>query len=261
MTKEDDSKEVIGESAQMLSQIFGAILVSSQFGGDPYLTGATSFFSQFINLRGKLKNKRVNSFVIELGKYFNSIDVDFDWENANSEDFSDFFEQLIINVSKTSSQKKRALYKKMILSQIVKPKELDLSLRYLKLIDGLEEIQIQLLQHWVQNESRFRQYRRDLKPLFKKERDYNEYLNNGMKKDLGGKKQPIIDKIRETIKTREIISNVVEEQELQYLINDLKSSYILEQTVSGNGAMYGDKLFEYHIISDFGDKFVEFVID
>ena len=165
MNKKKDSKEIVSEVVNTLSQVFIASLGAMASGSEPYTTGAFTLLSEFTQLRGRLKVNRTLNFVSEFGKYIETIDKEFDWKNVNREDFGDFFEELLTAITKTNSKNKLDRFKRLLFSQIKKPADPDMASRYLALTTILDDGHILILNHFFVLERKLHSDRASLDKL------------------------------------------------------------------------------------------------
>ena len=239
MKIKDDSKEVATEVINTLSQIFIGAMTAVASGSDPYTAGAGVFFGQIAGLRSKLKINRVENFVVELGKYMESKNVSLDWENVNSEDFGDFFEEILMKISRTSSKKKLERFKLLVMGQIVSPISYNYILRFSELVDKLQDLQIDILTTYVNTEEEFVKIQDALREIYKEKDDTEIMLlkvksdNRASKKQtdmmikgmerLEGDilyKQNAYNQIR---RTRNSQFKALGENEFNFILNDLRA--------------------------------------
>lgn len=115
------------------------------------LIGAIPFAGTLINeaifeARGRLKQNRVNSFIENFASYIGKFKKEeLKLEQINNDDFGDFFEELILRVSKTSSTEKRNAFKNILTNQFLESIEFDYSLLIVDAIDNLHIKQIPIL--------------------------------------------------------------------------------------------------------------------
>ncbi len=231
MNKSKESKEIRNESFNSLYQIFVAATAACLAGGDMILAGGGTFLTQIIGLRSKLKFNRASRFVEEFMDFMTKSQTNFDRDYINSEDFSDFFEDLIISVSKTNSDLKIKRYKNILLNQLIVRKDYDTSVRYLNLANNLEENQIVILQHWSLHEF--------ITPT----------LNIGLTKE-------------QTINlnsSRKLLGQKIEHSELEFLVIDLRSKGLLKRKDGAMGATRPISIFDHHSITEIGKEFVDYL--
>lgn len=115
------------------------------------LIGAIPFAGTAINeavfeARGRIKQNRINTFIENLGEYLNQFkEEDLNLEQIKNDDFGDFFEELIIKVSKTRSESKRKAFQTLLANQLVNPSPIDFAELILGTISSLQEKQIPIL--------------------------------------------------------------------------------------------------------------------
>ena len=269
--KSKTDKDILPESATTLSKVLIAAS-ASVLTGDPVIgAGAATFLTEtFFGIRGRLKLKRSENFIIEFSNYIRSINPEFDIETVNSEDFSDFFEQVIIKVSQTNSVNKLNWIKKLTANQILNPVSYDLVHRYLDLVANLTTNHIILLQHWFFNELKYRHLLREfhdernrLKNEFdaeinkaSKDETYSDYQTRLLNYDL-------IDKegFRETIKEkRKELFSRFEKDEFDFWAHDLRILGVFEHDTTSN-SYQGDRAFEYLYLSPFGKKACSYILN
>jgi hypothetical protein len=97
--------------------------------------------------RGRIKQDRINKFVEALASYLAGLkEVELDIDQIEREDFGDFFEALLLEVSITHSENKREAFKNLLLRQITQPKEIDYALLLMNVISELHEREIPILE-------------------------------------------------------------------------------------------------------------------
>lgn len=278
--KKKETKEVSQEVFQRLSQGILAGMTTVAAGGDEITAAIATIVGGFANLRGKLKANRVNSFVIELMKYTDSFRDQFNLEYIDSDEFGDIFEEIVLNVSKTNSKRKLEFFRNIVASQAIEPKETDVSLRFIRLVKELEEIQIQLLVHWKENESKYRAVAVGPRKSTLRMQEFSKNSKSTKYSHYYSKPDPsLIDKepeneeeaeaieimklkieeekkVFETMKPREIFWQICDESELHYLINDLISKGFLRSTEINSK---GDSLFSRNELTKFGEDFLEYL--
>lgn len=256
MKIKNDSKEVATEVINTLSQVFIGAMTAVASGSDPYITGAGVFFGQIAGLRSKLKINRVEHFVIELGKYMESKNVSFDWENVNNEDFGDFFEEILIKISKTSSKKKLERFKLLVMGQIVTPISYDYILRFTELVDKLQDVQIDILTTYVNTEEEFIKIQ-DAVSKSNKEKDKTEIMLSKVKSDSRSshKQTDIMTKGLEKLegvildqqnaynrirRARNSKFKALGENEFNFILNDLRAMGLIYNPSKGRASDTGE---------------------
>ena len=97
--------------------------------------------------RSRLKQKRVNSFVREFSKYLEkNSSIHISRDDIKTDEFGDVFEEIIISVSKTSSDQKRDVFKKILASQMSSScVSADTAQRYISITNQISELQFLIL--------------------------------------------------------------------------------------------------------------------
>lgn len=271
MKKDDDSREVTGEVVQTLSQVFIGALAVAVAGGDPYVAGAGVLTSQLTSLWGKMKINRVEKFTLSFVKYLNSIHPNLDWTNTNNEDFSIFFEKLLVHVSSTTSLKKLKCLRNIAVNQILTPKDFDVISKYMEIISKLSEQQIVILTHLYTEEKAFKHAdnRRiqivnvlaDPKKTKNTDKDIIERYQTQTTESLNSlknEKNNMIDLMNRISGKRKPLFQTFEVGEFDFLINDLKSFGLLWQKVGGS-SFRGVGAFTHMEITEFGENLYEFI--
>ena len=254
MKEKDDSKEVASTAFQTVAQVIIAGAAATII--DPVVgAGAGALASQFFGLRGQLKMARANSFVIELGKYMQSVKGDFEWENANREDFGDILEEVINKVIRTSSEKKRERFKLTVAGQIINPLPYDYISRFINLIEMLSEEQIIILKTYVSTEEEFINIQAETAKIYETKESSlkaqnnlvlnkaNEKLTKQTKMRLQSlegeilEKQNAYNRIRR--KRNERIKNIGE-NEFNFMLNDLRVLGLVYNPSEGRASDTGE---------------------
>ncbi len=256
MKIKDDSKEVATEVINTLSQIFIAAITAVASGSDPYTAGAGVFFGQIAGLRNKLKINRVENFVVELGKYMESKNISFDWENINSEDFGDFFEEILMKISRTSSKKKIERFKLLVMGQIVSPVSYNYILRFSELVDKLQDLHIDILTTYVNSEEEFIKIQDALSKIYK-EKDNTEIMLLKVKSDSRASKKQIdmmtkgMERLEGAILDKQNLYNQIRrtrnsqfkalgENEFNFILNDLRVMGLIYNPSEGRASDTGE---------------------
>ena len=122
-----------------ISTLRGAI------GAIPFVGTAINEFA--FEARGRIKQERVNQFIYSFAEHISQFkESEISIEQIKNEDFGDFFEELLIKVSRTHSEAKRDALKNLLTNQIIKPKGIDYTQLLLEIISSLHENQIPILQ-------------------------------------------------------------------------------------------------------------------
>jgi hypothetical protein len=96
--------------------------------------------------RGRIKQDRINKFIESFAEYLTELKpVQLHINQIEKEEFGDFFEEIIIKVSKTKSEIKKEVFKKLLANQLTKPQDFDYASLLLDTIGSLHEGQIPIL--------------------------------------------------------------------------------------------------------------------
>ncbi len=229
---------------------------------------ATFFTEAFFGIRGRLKTERVETFIKEFSQYIRSVNPDFDPEYVDSEDFGDFFEEVLIRVSKTNSKEKLGIIKRLLAQQTIKPESFDLANAYLDIASELNQNHIVLLKHWYVEEERhrnlmkqFRIERERLKACYDQgdgkistNETYSEYQTRLLDYNkIDG------ENFREEIKViRTQFMKSFENGEFDFWTQDLRRIGLLEHDTTSN-RYTGEKAFTYLYLTPLGKSFMDFI--
>tara|TARA_R110001583_G_scaffold192520_3_gene359118 strand:+ start:1271 stop:2086 length:816 start_codon:yes stop_codon:yes gene_type:complete len=267
----EKSKNILKEGGINLSKV---IITASAgiLSGYPILgTGiATVLTETFFSIRGNLKLKRTENFIIEFSKYIKNINPNFDTEKIDSEDFGDFFEQLLKKVSETNSTIKLLGYKKLAANQVLKPISYNLIPKYLDLISNINDNHIIIIKHWFFEETRYKSLLKefDLKGKFLKNQfesgidktndseSYSDYQTRLLNYDEIDK-----ENIRELIKVKrnKLIENFGVDEFDFWTFDLIKLGVLAHHT---NLSSYNaESAFRSLYISPFGKKVFEYIFE
>lgn len=122
----------------------------SLFGAIPYV--GTLLTEVLFESRSRLKQKRINDFIINLQKVFEKTDQNLINKNIIQEEgYGDVLENILIDVSKTRSEKKVELYSNLLLNQTLKPLETDRLELFYDIIKGLNQNEILIIDYYSTN--------------------------------------------------------------------------------------------------------------
>jgi len=106
----------------------------------PFLTEA------IFDLRGKLKQKRVNEFVESFAKHLEiAHTLDTEINPLTTEAFSDIWENVLHKVARTRSAKKIQMFQNVLITHILSDPDADLTEMYMDIIDRISEKQLLIL--------------------------------------------------------------------------------------------------------------------
>lgn len=122
----------------------GLALLKGAIGAIPYAGSALN--EMLFELRSKVKQDRVNNFVNSFAEYIEKVsENELDLEQIKSNNFGDFFEELLINISKTNSEIKILAFRNLLLNQLMNKQEIDKAELLLNVVNSLNEKQIEIL--------------------------------------------------------------------------------------------------------------------
>lgn len=116
-------------------------------------TVASTFIGPFLtetlfDLRGKLKQKRINDFVERLAAHFGMDNhLNIDQRLLTTEAFSDILENALVKVSRTRAESKIILFKQVLIDHIVSGTPPEATEMYLEIVDKLTEKQLLILKN------------------------------------------------------------------------------------------------------------------
>ena len=253
MKEKNNDREVAIESFETLSQILIAGATATVT--DPVIgAGLGSLLGQFFALRGKLKMNRATSFIIELGKYMESIDGDFDWKNADREDFQDIMENIMTRAVKTNSIKKLERYKLLAANQIIEPKPYDYISRYIDLTEKLSDKQMSILIGYVESEEEFVAVQDELGSLYNQKERYSQTIEKLLtnvkvsqlakyKKDiqkLDGEIVTVQNRFNQLRRLRNREFNEMEDGEFNFMLFDLRTLGLIYNPAQGRASDTGE---------------------
>ncbi len=94
----------------------------------------------------RIKQERVNYFILSFTKYLKDQGLEsVEIEKVNIEDFGDVFEMIIRKVSQTKSKEKIERFKKILIGEILKPKDSEFKETFIDIVGKLNETQIIIL--------------------------------------------------------------------------------------------------------------------
>ena len=264
-------KDVLPESANTLSKVI-ITASASMLSADPIMgVGAATFLTEiFFGIRGRLKLKRAENFIVEFSKYIRKINPDFDIETIESEDFGDFFEQVLIKVSQTKSKEKLMAIKKLTANQVLKPVSYDLAHKYLELASNLNENHLVIIRHWYIEEQKYKALLRKFDLERKRLREnYDKGLNKVNIQETYSEYQTRllnyneIDKenLREIIKDkRKKLHESFEVDEFDFWNHDLRKLGVFEHDTRSN-SYKGERSFQYLYLSPFGKRALDYLLN
>lgn len=142
----------------------GITAFKSLLGAVPYV--GTALNELFFESRSRLKQKRINDFVKSFSDYLETVnESEISLEKINQEEFGDFFENLMMKVSKTSSTEKINAFRNILADQLIKPKKTNYSELIIDIINNLIEQQILIIDSFYFFSQTYVEKRKELKKL------------------------------------------------------------------------------------------------
>lgn len=243
----------------------------------PFVGGVINEYA--FEARGRIKQERVNSFIHEFAEYLTQFKpVQLDIEQIKKEEFGDYFEEVIISVSKNHSKIKKDAFKHLLANQLLKPKGINYAELLLSTIDGLHEKQIPILNKlndsssssYIDFKGELIQDKRELSRIEKKlKAEYGQldsvedamYVDEiqNLKKEKKEVQEKILNLESKVEKFKEpFVSETYEipNHEFYFLIQDLCNKGLLIDT----GMKYGAEPYELFEISQLGIDLVEAIV-
>lgn len=235
------------------------------------IPGAGGFLNEIIfNQRARLKQKRINSFIVALSDYLIEYDIEnFDTSKVDSEYFGDIFETVLLNVAMTSSESKRKRFKTILGREFISPSNDDYKNTFINLVQELSENQIIFLSKYYKDseniKSKFSQYSDIDKEL--QESKQLDPISSGSKSTFG----------RELNKRKQITNENLKKQtfeDISEVNNKIKQIDNLSPEVTeliiddliGKGLMKREPLIgigseghTFEMITSLGQKFIEYL--
>lgn len=218
------------------------------------------------DFRGRIKQERINNFVILLSEYFGNNPVK-DEGILTSEDFGDLFEAVLKRVALTKSQQKHARFRDILINYINHPYlDSDDTDVFLELISYLNDTAIIILKHHKIFDADF-----DFKRIYynKLNAEIIQLQNFSLGNSVSGtvSQRTLLDKVqelkelddefKELEKTKEAKFYNISEESFLYYKQILFARGLLSD--KGVGAI-GIKPFQNMGITEFGIKFINFIV-
>jgi hypothetical protein len=238
----------------------------------------TALNEAIFEVRGRIKQNRVNNFVEEFSEFLGQFSEDeINLEQVGEEEFGDFFEELIIKVAKTHSAVKVKVFQNLLANQLMEPKEIEYAVLLLDIAGNLQEKQIPILHGFNENiASCYVEYSGQLieekRELYKYEKELKaEYWkldsaedaifveevqelerNIEVQKKTIEKTKVLVDKNSQPFKAE---TYNCEGYEFFYLVQDLASKGL----VVDMGVRFGAEPFDLVEITQLGINLIEFI--
>jgi hypothetical protein len=244
-------KEKRGEVALSTASTFQKIVLGFMPGGH--------VITEFIDFRSNLFQERILRFSQLMKKELEEIyNGEIDINNFSTEEFVDVFEAVIRRVQNTSSEVKLERYKNILLKQIVEPTTEPMILKYVSLLDQINEVQLVIL-------SRMQRYEYFTKV------DFIHLLIENDTELSNGEFYYRLDRnnLKINIGTHSVITNMAE---IDFYVSELVSLGVLNTKAKEKISMFpnmhtlgGDDKIEQreieieHCITPIGKRFINFI--
>lgn len=122
--------------------------------------GAIPFVGTALNevifeCRGRIKQNRINNFVLQLGEYIEDHSENIDVDYIKSEQFGDILESIFTNVLRTGVQDKIARFKKILVNQMNPSNYNEFTDTFLDIVSKINEKEIQILDYYSKNDDEY----------------------------------------------------------------------------------------------------------
>lgn len=230
-----------------------------------------AFVSEIFRISSSFKAKKAEKFIIDFSNYLKSINPKFDTKTLNSQNYHFFFEDVLVKVSKTKSQKKLDRFRNIALNQIINPLDFDLAEKYLDLVDKLTDNQIIILFHFFEEEPKLltanAKISRINKKLYPDPNSGGSTIKAPIRNESSNKDLSLKLEVREA---KEMVKNIVTKREhlvssitieiFDFFLNELKSLGLIHITKDGSDNRYtGTKAFRAHELTKLGESFYKFI--
>ncbi|UPK72859.1 hypothetical protein [Chitinophaga filiformis] len=239
------------------------------------VTPGGGFLNEYIEFRSRIKQERFNNFISQFAEYLTSNNIEAN-PDLNNEDFDDLFEAVIRRVVSTKSAEKHNRFRDILLNFIENPSmEIDEAEIFLGLANDLSDPAIIILkQHkilrrnFVDKNTKLRRLEYDLPILNGKTVAESTLKEKGLANNFDFVNQQRLDtdleikKIKAEIDALNAINAAsyynMDEDAFLYQKQILLSKGLLADNYTG--ATVGGSPFVYMTITEFGEKFIEFII-
>jgi hypothetical protein len=206
----------------------------------------------FLNYRSGLKQKRILDFAESLKSVFeDELNLKLDNYNFESVDFVDIFDSVMNKVQLTKSEYKMERYRNILVNHMIDPVQDILTLKYIELLDSINEVQLVIL-----NET----------PTREQIISFKRMITRLSEEEFGN----LADSMLENGSAKILISNqpvTIHLDDIDFYINDLVSKGLIdkrtEEQVQNVPALGGDLKESYSIttykVSKTGIKFLNFI--
>ena len=226
------------------------------------------FSDVLFEYRGKVKERRLLSFLASLRDYISENNPQIDVNTIQSDEFGDLFENILRKVSQTRQERKIIGFRNILVKGIVGNSDIYYCDLFSEILTQMHEKQIEILFVYSEELNRLGISLKlrhkldselyDLQSTIKKseENDNSELLINLV--DLKFKSEKMKNDLKETNHIRKAEHYNISEGEYQYFLQDLYNKSLL--TDEGMGAI-GTAPFEIMHVTEFGSKFLDFIVN
>lgn len=172
--------EIKRENRRIVAEEALIIVTKGTIGGIPFV--GTLLNEALFESRSRLKQARLNAFFEKMVPRITQLEEEkIDKDHLRSEEFSDFFEELLQKVVKTKSEEKLELFRRVLLGAIMGNKSPDFSTLFLNILDELTVDEIKVFRehyelHLQRKEHRTRGKHQGPEPI-----DYTQETISGFK--------------------------------------------------------------------------------
>lgn len=128
----------------------GISILKGLIGAVPY--AGTALNEAIFECRSRIKQNRINNFVLQLGQYIEDHNENIDLEYIKSEQFGDILESIFKEVLRTGVKDKLDRFKKILVKQMNSSNHVEFTETFLDIISKLNEKEIELLDYYSKND-------------------------------------------------------------------------------------------------------------
>ncbi|WP_436488803.1 hypothetical protein [Chitinophaga sp. ARDCPP14] len=238
-------------------------------------TPGGAFINEYIEIRSRIKQERFNNFVSQLSEYLTNNKIEAN-ANLKMEDFGDLFESVLRRVTATKSAEKHSRFRDILLNFMENAEvEIDEAEIFLDLANDLNDIAVIILKH---HKILKREFSEKNTRLYKLEQNL-PVLNGKVVREMALKEKGVandfdvvnlqrldtdltIKKLKVEIKELDAIKMPsfynLDEYTFLYYKQILLSKGLLKDNFAGN--TIGGSPFIYMTITEFGEKFIDFIL-
>lgn len=129
---------------KIIIQEVGISIAKGVMGGIPFV--GTALNEVIFDGRGRVKQERINSFILELTKYMKEVtENQINYEYIKSDEFGDIFESIMKRVVYNKCTEKMHRFKTILVGNMINPSYTDYSETFLDIVAKINEKQIEIL--------------------------------------------------------------------------------------------------------------------